>query len=269
VPHDDNSRLTPLTRPRCATLAHHSVSKFYVYDDGGDGHNPASRVLQDHIDSGLVKYTNASGSKLKGMEQQLAQFAHCLDHYKRYHKWLAFIDPDEFIVVADQRATIPTILQQFDGPGIGGVVLNWRVFGSSGWDRRPKGGVSNYYTCLPASHSLTRFVKTIVNTAHVAGVGTTAHLFTYKAGYDDVTVKGEPAINDLQERPPQHPTFDFMWLNHYVIKSKEDFELRQERTRDSGMLQRTEEWRAKLDSQATDTCPPLVWRSQGQAPLVV
>src|SRR4051812_13888467 len=96
---------------------------FYIYDDGGNGDTPASDVLQDYIDSGLVVYKDSSATA-GDKTQQLNQYTHCLNNYKRFHRWMAFIDVDEFIVLADQNISIPEMMKRYANlPGVGGVLL--------------------------------------------------------------------------------------------------------------------------------------------------
>lgn len=47
----------------------------------------------------------------------------------------------------------------------GGLVVNWRTFGSSGHVQRPAGSVlSNYWACNKKDDRMNRFIKTIANT---------------------------------------------------------------------------------------------------------
>jgi Glycosyltransferase family 92 len=236
-----------------------STGAIYVYDDGGSGDTPASDVLQDHIDSGLVVYADTSATA-GDKTQQLNQYTHCLNNYKRFHRWMAFIDVDEFIVLADETMSIPAMLKQYNRPGLGGVLLNWKVFGSSGWDRRPRGGVSNYYKCTTdPKFELNTYVKSIVNTANVLSVGTTVHYFTYKEGYTNLNTAGDGHT----EWAFRAPHYDVMWINHYAIKSNQDFESRERRNALGAHKVRTKEWRDELDNAAQENCKPLVWRSHG------
>jgi Glycosyltransferase family 92 len=117
------------------------ASRFYIYDDGFSGPTPASAVLQDLIDSGVVVIKDTH----KHPKQQLANYQRCLVSHRHQHQWLAFLDADEFIVVDEKNVSIPLMLSNYTQ--YGGVGLNWIMFGSSGHDKRPKGGVDNYTLC--------------------------------------------------------------------------------------------------------------------------
>ena len=70
---------------------------------------------------------------------------------------MGFIDSDEFIIISDKLKTsyakshreplqFVNILRQYEK--YGGLVLYWKMFGSSGHIRRPKGGLLvNYHRC--------------------------------------------------------------------------------------------------------------------------
>lgn len=88
------------------------------------------------------------------------------------HRWLGFIDTDEFVVLhdgtgngstaaavgsagptgagnaADCKPDIRHLLMEYEG--FGALALNWVMFGSNGHLQRPRGGVLiNYHECLP------------------------------------------------------------------------------------------------------------------------
>ncbi len=73
--------------------------------------------------------------------------------------WLGFIDVDEFIVVKPNvtqgKLEYAPDLFQFLQPyqDAGGLVVNWRMFGSSGHRSRPHQPVTQAYTkAFPESH---------------------------------------------------------------------------------------------------------------------
>lgn len=59
-----------------------------------------------------------------------------------YHEWIANLDADEFVVMANKSLTIPDYLQLYkDFPG---VRMYWRIFSSSGLTRRPPSVLGNF-----------------------------------------------------------------------------------------------------------------------------
>jgi Glycosyltransferase family 92 len=93
--------------------------RFYIYDDGGGGVTPASDVLQDYIQAGVVVYKDVHQT-IHRKGSQIRKYQRCLDQTRHRHKWLAFIDVDEFIVIDDSSKTIPEMLgnyTQYGGVG--------------------------------------------------------------------------------------------------------------------------------------------------------
>jgi hypothetical protein len=72
----------------------------------------------------------------------------CLLKFGSYHEWMAFLAVDEFLVLQPKEAarTLPDFLRSY--AKFGGLAVNKRVFGSSGFSARPQGGVlRNYVMC--------------------------------------------------------------------------------------------------------------------------
>jgi hypothetical protein len=128
--------------------------------------------------------------------------------FRHRHRWLAFIDADEFIVLQEPQYARPsweqqqqqqqrgghaggsntgsstvqdinTFLQQYEQ--YGGLGVNWVIFGSSGHTKRPQGGVLvNYHACLPAQQEQNTHVKIIANTKYLLTMGDDPHRVYYK-----------------------------------------------------------------------------------------
>eukprot|EP00953_Heterococcus_sp_UTEX-ZZ885_P038476 19740-Heterococcus_DN1.PRE.5 len=85
------------------------ASKFYIYDDGAQSSTPASAVLQDLIDSGVVVVIDVTAN----LHKQMDNYQHCIDDHRHEHQWLGIVDADEFIVIDDQSLTIPDMLKNY------------------------------------------------------------------------------------------------------------------------------------------------------------
>ena len=66
-----------------------------------------------------------------------------VQEYGHRHRWMAFIDSDEFFVIRDGTANLPTLLQDY--VKYGGLGVFWVVFGSSGHIKRPAHGLMGSY----------------------------------------------------------------------------------------------------------------------------
>ncbi len=76
---------------------------------------------------------------------QLYVYDICLTKFGEYHKWMAFLDVDEFLVLQPQAGSkkLPEFLRGYED--FGGLVANMKVFGSSGFKQRPPGSVLRNY----------------------------------------------------------------------------------------------------------------------------
>ncbi len=199
-------------------------SKFYITD-----HNssiPMLNTIRDYVSDGLVEYF-FSDLRLHA-RAQLHVYNECLTKYGKRHKFMAFIDSDEFIVVTNSTQTIPDILKNYEQ--FGGVALNWKLFGSSGHVKRPSGGVlPNYHLCCPNIH-----IKSIVNTQFTIKTGSNPHMFVYEPGYFAVDTALHPVFGPFNintSLPAPQYVYDIMYINHYNLKSEEDFKRKSARGR--------------------------------------
>ena len=144
-------------------------SKFYIYDNYSNP--PLSDLIRQYIDKGIVEYVY-SVEEMKPSPQMYI-YNQCFSKHKRKHRFIGFIDTDEFIVTANPSASIPLVLSQYEQ--FGGLALSWMSFGSSGHIRRPAGGViANYRWCFPNRH-----IKSIVNTRYTLGPSLNSHAFNF------------------------------------------------------------------------------------------
>ena len=63
-------------------------------------------------------------------EPQLYVFDVCLAKFGQFHEWMALLDVDEYLVLQPRMAarSLPEFLAVY--ADCGGLVVNWRVFGS-------------------------------------------------------------------------------------------------------------------------------------------
>lgn len=196
------------------------VEKFYIYDnESTDG---TRQVLEPYIASGLVEYRY-----FPGYHCQLAAYDDCLEKYRFEARWLAIIDLDEFIVPIKDYA-IPTFLQRFEKFPV--VEVNWLIYGSSGAKKKEEGTVMERFKChsLP-EHPLNRHVKSIVNPRRVFSV-IGCHEVARISG-SAVDSHGHPIKRNFRDREPQQ---DVIRINHYAVKSYEEFKTKQSRGRARG-----------------------------------
>lgn len=185
------------------------VEKFYIYDN--ESTDCTKEVLAPYIESGLVEYTYFPGQK-----KQLAAYDDCFERHRLETRWLAVIDLDEFIVPLKHR-NIPEFLQPLEQFSV--VEINWLVYGSSGAKTKEPGGVMERFRRHSMfDHSLNTHVKSVVDPRRVCGM-TGCHEAARIEG-KAVDSHGEPLKKGFRGRKPQQ---DVIRINHYAIKSYEEF----------------------------------------------
>ena len=185
------------------------VEKFYIYDN--ESSDNTREVLMPYVESGIVEYTFWSGKK-----QQLAVYDDCLDKHRLDAHWIAVIDLDEFIVPIKDKS-IPEFLQRFENFSV--VEINWLIYGSGGAKTKEAGAVMERFRhhSVP-NHVSNRHVKSIVNPRRV---------FSFTGCHEAARISGRaadshgvPIRKNFREREPQQ---DVIRINHYPIKSYEEF----------------------------------------------
>lgn len=185
------------------------VEKFYIYDN--DSTDNTREVLEPYIASGLVEYT-----PIHGLCRQLDAYDDCFERHRLDARWIAVIDLDEFIV-PQRDASIPDFLRPLER--FSSVEVNWLVYGSSGARTRTPGTMMERFRrhSLPG-HRLNTHVKSIVDPRRVCCM-TGCHEAARIAGRS-ADSHGEPLTRGFRDRVPQH---DVIRINHYAVKSYEEF----------------------------------------------
>ncbi|MCH5225151.1 MAG: glycosyltransferase family 92 protein [Muribaculaceae bacterium] len=203
------------------------VEKFYVYDN--ESTDETTEVLKPYIEKGIVDYTF-----FPGYRRQLAAYDDCFRRHRFHTRWLAFIDMDEFILPL-KDSSIPEYLRDLEEFPV--VEVNWLCYGSSGQKKKMPGGVMQRFRrhSLP-DHPLNRHVKSIVDPRRV---------YCMTGCHEAARINGKAADSHGQrvriswkDRSPQH---DIIRINHYAVKSLEEFQEKKGRGRASGKARTVEE----------------------------
>ena len=106
------------------------VTEFYLYDN--ESTDNLKQILQPYIEKGVVEYNFLPGKKMQMWAYNDALIKHRFDC-----RFMAFIDADEFIF-PKEGGSIPETIKAIMSltATAGGVVINWRMFGSSGQEKK-------------------------------------------------------------------------------------------------------------------------------------
>lgn len=193
------------------------VEKFYIYDN--ESTDCTKEVLAPYIESGLVEYCYWPGQK-----QQLATYDDCFEKHRLEARWIAVIDLDEYIVPIKER-NICEFLRRMEEFAV--VEINWLVYGSGGAKKHEPGGVMERFRrhSLP-EHKLNTHVKSIADPRRVCTM-TGCHEAARISG-KAADSHGVPLKKGFRDRIPQQ---DVIRINHYAVKSYEEFLAKRSRGR--------------------------------------
>ena len=184
------------------------VEKFFIYDN--ESSDNTREILLPYIDSNLVEYRYFPGKKM-----QLKAYANCVKKHKYHTRYMGFLDIDEFIVPIKHK-TLPDYLRSLGK--FTGVQINWLVYGSSGAKKREKGFVIERFKdhSLP-DHKLNHHIKVILNPRLILRFFS-AHRPVIFGRYIDSD--GKITKKQFWDRIP---VSNQIRINHYAIKSYEEF----------------------------------------------
>lgn len=181
-------------------------------DDGSDD------ILAALDAAGLIEHRLWPG--VEGRSSQISAYQDAV--VRCGTRWIAFLDLDEFLNLKVD-ATIDGLLARFP-PDVAAIALNWRVFGSAGHVVHGPGLVTERFTrASPRNHPFNRQTKTIAVADRVYKV--LAHRVRIMSGrYVDASGADlDPGRGFAPVRQ------DHVQVNHYVLKSREEFESKRRR----------------------------------------
>jgi hypothetical protein len=185
------------------------VEKFYIYDN--ESTDCTKEVLAPYIESGLVEYNYWPGQK-----QQLATYDDCFERHRLDTRWLAVIDLDEYIVPMKDES-IPAFLRHMENFSV--VEINWLCYGSGGAKTREPGNIMDRFRKHShTEHKLNTHVKSIVDPRRVCTM--TGCNEAARVSGKAVDSHGVPLTKGFRDRVPQQ---DVIRINHYAVKSYEEF----------------------------------------------
>ncbi len=155
---------------------------------------------------------------------QLPAYRSILKQYGHRFEWLAFVDADEFIVPTDGLSVLPMLLEAASDTGA--VLLNWATYGSSGAETEaPEPVIERFTQRAGKDWIVDHHTKAIVRTQACVSTGNTPHFFRLKSGWQSRHSDGSPyvphprAVEGFSQALVQSP----VRINHYIVKSREEF----------------------------------------------
>lgn len=217
-------------------VAHHRLLGFqgiFIADnDSDDGTWELLLALQNLGYLRCFRFASASGQP-----PQLPSYVELMQRFGKEVDWMAFIDADEFVWPTNgERTAIPSLAGLAARPNVGAIVLNWAIHGSSWHTNHATGLVTERFQCrAPRRLGINHHYKTVLRTAAWSGGFKNPHLARLDAPWQVTHVNGAPVVPH-----PRHGAglssevvWDILRLNHYAVKSRQEYE---ERKRPKGRV---------------------------------
>ncbi|MBR1417988.1 MAG: glycosyltransferase family 92 protein, partial [Synergistaceae bacterium] len=196
------------------------VSHFLIYDN--DSTDNMHEVLQPFIAQGIVTY-----KKLPGKARQYDAYNMAIHDYKDKFRYMAMLDLDEFCFCLEHDKNLYEFVDEFmkSHEHAGGIGANWLLFGSSGHETKPVGGVlENYLMCAEKDFGPNHLVKTICDPEKVLCF-LNPHLPMYIRSYHNFNENGGIIRDAITDKV----SFSKIRINHYYCKSKEEYIIKKNR----------------------------------------
>ena len=193
------------------------VEVVFLYDN--DSTDNMRDVLEPFIKEGFVIY-----NEIHGKVKQYDAYNDAISRYGYLCKYMAFIDCDEFLTPMKAGGHLLDLIDDSfaKNVNVGGLGINWCVYGSAGYEKKPEGLViENFNAHAKAEFNGNESIKSIVKPVCVQYFAH-AHFPNYKKGFYPINFQGKycPSWwNIITE-------FDEISISHYICKSKEEYVIR-------------------------------------------
>jgi hypothetical protein len=184
---------------------------FFLFDNN-DVDDGSSAIVKRYVAEGIATSVRVKG-KYQGSQMRIYEWL----FRKNPATWIAFIDIDEFILPISCD-WIPDLLPKFER--FAGLAMSWRCFGSGGHIAAPPFVTESLIHASKPGWPNNRHVKCIIKPDRVARC-TTPHDFETIPRQHVVNENFAPVIG-----PWMNFTDSKIVVNHYILRSVEDFKLK-------------------------------------------
>jgi glycosyltransferase involved in cell wall biosynthesis len=211
----------------------------FVYDNGSVDRTPEIvRAFGRQFDVRLIEWPDTSA------RSQLNCYTQCIEDHGAGFDWLAFIDSDELLV--PHFGNVKQVLaERTDAPAL---AIGTAVFGSSGHLTRPPGLMIETFTWRRRGEVGAEVSMKSIVRPECAIRALDPHIFAIKCGAGLYrSAAGLTAWSEIRDGVvvPDAPTILFwpMQLNHYVTRSREEWDRKLARGYRDGMARAPDDFR--------------------------
>jgi hypothetical protein len=219
-------------------LLHHyhhiGIRRFYIMDDGS---KPPLSSYDYPIPKEAITFVFYSEKNHKEHDNQLFLNSECQRLFGNKHTWIGYFDCDEYLEVIRPEETLVGILKEMELENwIGALAVNWKIHTSAGLKNRAASIRAAFNMCIwddpdhQGKGSKNNLVKSFVRT-DFWGPNINPHVFRTTNGTITVGEHGKPWqwVSPHAVRMPI--TRDRLALHHYMVKSREEYEEKMERSK--------------------------------------
>lgn len=240
-------------------LYHHlcGVDHFYLYNNDLD-QSLVATSLHSLIPLGLITMVDYSREE---SPVQSKAYAHFVATYRKETRWAAFLDLDEYFVpmlrkdhVTSPYLLLPDFLNSLNR-SITAICVHWRMFGSSHLVSRAQ------HTSVIASFLMSSHADNPVN-QHVKTIAKARALVDGMVRVHDVKVTYGMAVDTYGQGQPEYfaisnttgkDGFEYLLrINHYHVKSHEEFREKIRRGRATVNVSRTDDYMLRVRDNYND-----------------
>ena len=205
------------------------VDKFYIYNNDSEDRSELLRVLQPWINQGIVEFED-----YPGRAGQIPIYNDSIEKHRFDCRYMGFFDIDEFVFVKDRSDFLEFINSIFNsGDNINALGIDMRIFGSSGKMHRESGRVIERFIRRQSDINPQGISsKMIANPRYIKLIPSPHFVFNYD---------GKISVNEdlLQLKNQIATTYNSakkIQLNHYILKSHEEFDAKTRRGGGTGTI---------------------------------
>lgn len=204
------------------------IRQFYLADNGGD--DGTSELLQALDRAGIIVRLDWQGAKFF----QLDFYNKVIPKLVGLADIVTPIDVDEFYRPLDGRSSIPeAVCELFADPAVIVLGVNWAVYGSSGRVSTGDGLVLERFTRrAPRDFEGNNHLKCFIRTEYFIPNNPNPHFYNFdRPGGRFADTRSEPLVWQEMWRLgiTDKVTWNALRLDHYMVKSQEEFEQRKAR----------------------------------------
>lgn len=199
------------------------ITNTVIYDN--DSTDQSDALLKALTAEGLCK--SVPWPSLGTFSPQISAFRHACTTLASETEFIIFIDLDEFLISTGDM-TIHDFLRSL-GPDVGAIAINQRVFGSSGKIKWEDGLVTErFQRANEPTNPENEFFKSIVRPEYVRTFND-PHFAELEFGFYVDTNGNKLKQHGSHPGRSQGILHDRFRINHYMLKSREEFEFKRRR----------------------------------------